>query len=126
MIILDTSVLVAILFKDDRRHAQAVNLIGKVEEPLAIPNSVLVETFGVLRRLTRDEAFVSSSIKRLAEKYTLIAESIEVIDASVNEYSEKFSKLSLIDCQLVEIHRQTGIQVLTFDEELKKELESTV
>ena len=123
MIILDTSVLVALLLEKDHYHEKAVNLITHLEEQAAMPNSVLVETFGALRHFTKNDSFVATSIKRLAEEHTIIAEGLEVIQPAYIEYFQNFSRLSLIDCELVQLQKQLGIRVLTFDEELSKELE---
>ncbi len=124
MIILDTNVLVALQLEKHPLHHQAVELLKELDEYVAIPNCVMVETSLVLRYLTKDDSFVSSSLKKLVEDYSIIAEGFEVIHPAALEYFQKFKKLSLVDCELVQLHKQLGARVFTFDQELQKELDS--
>lgn len=122
MNICDASVLVALANDKDSQHEKATALLANLEGPTFVPNGVLVETVGVLWRLSHDSQFIASWCAALAKKMDILPESETLIRQSIERYQHDFDRFSLVDCQLIEWAKTEGATVLTFDEEINREL----
>ncbi len=122
MNICDANVLVALANDRDSQHAKAKDAIAQLDGPVQIPNGVLVETATVLWRISHDAALVSEWVVTLAEKMDIVPETTEIIQNAIQRYKTEFGQFSLVDCQVIEWAKTEGATVLTFDEEIKREL----
>lgn len=123
MIILDSSVWVALFNDDDNQHKKAVKIFSDLKSlPVGLPEYVILEVASVLA-LRANKAVSVQFID-----YALENESIEVVysnglffDASV-ELFKKAKKLSFVDCALLYLSRNN--EIITFDNDLKKAIAS--
>lgn len=122
MNICDANVLVALANDKDSQHAKAKDAIRCLSGAIEIPNGVLVETANVLWRLSHDAALVAGWCTALTEKMDVVPETTELIQNAMDRYKTDFKRFSLVDCQIIEWAKTEGAHVLTFDEEIKREL----
>src|SRR3989338_67201 len=119
MIIVESSVLIALLMAGDALHERAKEAISKLAEPPTIPGSVLMETATALFRSTHDSDFVAKKVRELTQYGSLLSAPQEMLQDAVPPYQPPHPKLSLVDCELVQWHK-AGADILTFDQELQK------
>ncbi len=114
--------LLALLLENDAHHIRAQRLLETVDEPVAVPYGVLLESCWVLQRSTRNFGFVADSARHLFERFAVVFEDGLLAKNAVSRYSRRHDSLSLVDCELVEWKKTAGFDVLTFDAELEREL----
>lgn len=115
--VIDTSVLVASLDDDDARKEQAMRIVAE-PGPAVVPNEVLVETLGTLKRLQgRSAVRAFQEVLRRTEGVELGHETD--MDASLS-LMDQFPRLSIVDACAVTLAWRLGADLDTFDEQQKK------
>jgi len=123
MIILDSSVWVALFNDDDSQHKKAVKVFSNLKSsPIGLPEYIILEVASVLA-LRANKAVSVQFIE-----YALENGSIDVIyssglffNASVGLF-KKAKNLSFVDCSLLYLSRNN--EIITFDIGLKKAIAS--
>lgn len=124
MIILDSNVWIALLHKNDSQHQKALQVLDGINNKnLVLPDFIFSEVLTVLKlkaSIPHCHAFVKLiqkielSVEHLSENYFIEA----------NQYFFS-NKCSFVDCYLCAL-RKANYKIITFDEELKKALVSTL
>lgn len=124
MLVLDSCIWIAFWNTTDSQHEKAVDLFSSNDEEVLLPEYILVEVLNVLLLKANKKA------ADLWLKKILNSEWVRILPSTPNLLKEnldyflknKHSKLSFIDQSLVILSRK--YQVLTFDKELAKNLNS--
>lgn len=123
--ILDTSFLISFYAQDDKNHQKAVELMKSVDgERLLILDQILGETSTVLlhkKGLNAANKFIETVTDN--ETITLIHSSEIDFYENVGTFQNQKKQLSFIDASLVNLALKMNEEILTFDENMKKELE---
>ncbi len=125
MIIVDSSVLIGLAIRTDAQHDRAETELSEISDSIGIPNAVLVETALALWRLGHNAEFMAEWIQQIQERFEVVIEPAKLIQNSIQRYARHATRLSIVDCQLIEWAKTEGAQVLTFDEEINRELQRT-
>lgn len=118
MIMLDTSIWVALLDQDDPCHEKAKNIAGETDtNKLKIYDHIYIETLTVLRNKISE-----SACYRFMYFFKDINQGILLSDnenfSLANIYFFQFSKLSFTDCLLIASAKLNKTEIKTFDKEL--------
>ncbi|MEK7673096.1 MAG: PIN domain-containing protein [Patescibacteria group bacterium] len=120
MILLDTSVWIAFLDRDDSCHQQALEILVNLNyKDVEVIDHLYAETLTVFRNKGSDQY----SINFMA---FLTDEEIKVINTSNNAFGLaqelffSFRKLSFNDSLLMAVAKELNAQLVTFDKELSK------
>lgn len=109
----DTSALLALLLRDDRRHRQARRAflaLSEDEAPLVTSSYVLVETYALLQRRVGLDA-VSTLREQVAPLLDVTWVGRPLHEAGLDRLARAGrKKLSLVDCVSFELMRRQGIQ----------------
>lgn len=120
MILIDTSVWVALMDSQDSCHHQAKSLVKDMfYEDVGIFDHIYSEILTVLRNKTSDEN-CAKFIEYL--KYTKININFSSRESFflAKAFFFKFPKISFIDSLLMAFAKETNSDLITFDKELKK------
>lgn len=115
--VLDTSILIASVDEDDERKSEALRRVTG-PGPAVVPNEVLIETLGTLKRLQgRGAAKQFQDAMRKTEGIEMGHESD--MDASL-DLLDQFPKLSIVDACAVTLAWRLGAELDTFDDAQRK------
>jgi predicted nucleic acid-binding protein len=123
--ILDTSFLISFYAQDDKNHQTAVELMKAIDgERLLILDQILGETATVLlykKGIDAANKFIETVTDN--ETITLVYSSEIDFYENVGTFQNQKKQLSFIDASLVNLALKMNDEILTFDENMKKELE---
>ena len=123
--ILDTSFLISFYAQDDKNHQTALELMKSIDgERLLILDQILGETATVLlykKGIDAANKFIETVTDN--ETITLIYGSEIDFYENVSTFQNQKKQLSFIDASLVNLALKMNEEILTFDENMKKELE---
>lgn len=123
--ILDTSFLISFYAQDDKNHQTALELMKSIDgERLLILDQILGETATVLlykKGIDAANKFIETVTDN--ETITLIYSSEIDFYENVGTFQNQKKQLSFIDASLVNLALKMNEKILTFDENMKKELE---
>ena len=123
MIVLDSSVWVAFFDKDDSFHHRATQIVSSLQERIALPEYVLLEVTTVLSQKA-GKSLANVFLRKITtnQDVQVLSSSQQFLDAVIHLYLSKTNgKLSFVDYALLYLSSKT--RVVTFDKDLKKELE---
>ncbi len=120
MVILDSSVVIAI-FKDSDVHHEKAKEIFYREDDLVIPSCALIEILSILKMRKGLEA-VQKCTEFLynAKNIDIYEISNELVDEAIAFYVKHNNNLSCTDTLLLALSQKTKIPLITFDKELEK------
>lgn len=120
MVILDSSVVIAI-FKDSDIHHEKAREIFYREDDLVIPTCALIEILSILKMKNGLGAVKNcTDFLYKAENIDIYEMSHELVDEAVQHYIKHKNNLSFTDTLLLTLARNTEIPLVTFDKELAK------
>lgn len=123
--ILDTSFLISFYAEDDKHHQKAVELMKKIDgERLLILDQILGETAIILlykKGLNAANKFIETVTDN--ETITLVYGSEIDFHENASTFQNQKKQLSFIDASLVNLALKMNDEILTFNENMKKELE---
>jgi len=124
MMILDSSVWVALYNESDSQHAKAVRLASSLSD-IALPEYILLETSSILRAKAGEEVsdtFLEYSLD--SAEVTVLYSSPDLLHDTVRLFRKlKNTKLSFVDAALLHLSRE--YEVITFDKALDKEIKKS-
>ncbi len=116
--ILDTSVLVAFLNKDDHLHKWATEVLSKINAPLYTCEAVITESLFLVRGTTGPESILEMMEEGLIEISFELKNHLKEIKNFMNKYKKE--KVSFADACLVKMLEQNkGSIILTADSDFK-------
>ena len=122
--IIDSSFLISFYDKDDSNHGKAVEILEKNRtRVLMAPEQVIGETATVIlykKGLSASKEFLS--VIQQTENFQIIFTAGEDFSKTVEIYANQKHQLSFIDALVVYLAKKTGLDVLTFDKNMIKEL----
>jgi len=124
--ILDTSIFVAFFHDKDIHHEEAAEIFKKAEKrKIIISDFLLNEIITVLLRKTglkKTKKILDFLLndETLVIRHTSRDEFFEIVDIFKNQNDH----LSFVDCSILWLSDQYGLDVATFDKELEKEIDS--
>ena len=124
MNLLDSNILYALYLDNDRLHLEAkkeiLSLVKQKNCKLLIHPLVLIEVLSLVKYRNGIEKvrMIMSELDDV-KKYFKIDEPI-ILDAKVYKIFEKYPKIGLIDASLINYCLKNRINLVTFDEEMKK------
>ncbi len=120
MVILDSSVIIA-LFKDSDIHHERAKKYFYSDEDLVIPTCALNEILSVLKMRNGLEAVKNcTEFIYNSENIDIYDMGNELVDEAVQFFAKHKNNLSMTDTLLLTLSRKTKIPLLTFDKELEK------
>jgi uncharacterized protein len=88
-VLLDTGVIVALLDQSEKFHAQCVEVVAALEQPLVTCEAVIVESCYLLRRVRGAPEFVLANVENGAFQLPLkLSDSIGAIKALMHKYRD--------------------------------------
>jgi len=114
----DTSVLYALLSRDDAHHEKAREDVSD-PEPIVVPTEILVETVDLVSYRFGKEAGPRALEGLLSLPHVRVAEKVH-IDAVQRVYAEAKGRLSLADAFVVQTCRALGARPLSYDDRIVK------
>ena len=123
MTALDSNVWIAFFNPDDSNHHKAQKIFLKTQEKIGLPEYVLLEVTTILaQKMGKDIADQFLQMARASKDVEILPSSREFFDGVIQLYlSRTNKKLSFVDYSLLYLSGKTN--VVTFDKDLKKELE---
>ncbi|MFH2105803.1 MAG: PIN domain-containing protein [Candidatus Micrarchaeota archaeon] len=122
--ILDSSFLISFYDKDDSNHEKAISMMKNyVDRKFLLSEYVIGETATVLlykNGLEASKAFLETV--QQAENFRIIFVSEDDFGKIIDIYKKQKHQLSFIDASLVYLARTTGSELISFDEDLLKEV----
>jgi len=115
-------VLIALAISDDAQNQKAINALSELSEPVGIPNAVLTESARILWNLTKDSRFIASWCQDILSRFQIVCEKPDLITNALGRYAQNSDRLSLVDCEVIEWNKTSGFSVLSFDDDLNREL----
>jgi len=118
-ILLDTGVIVALLDRNERYHAQCVEIVADIDGPLVTCESVVAEACYLLRRTHgAPEAIIKNVANGVFQTPVHLADRAEPIGALLKKYRNV--PMDLADACLVDLAEliDTG-QILTLDSDFE-------
>ena len=114
--LLDTSVIVALLDRDERYHGQCVETVSDVVGPLATCEAVIAEACYLLRRIRgATEAVIRNVAGGVFQTPVRLADQAGTIEKLMKQYRDV--PMDLADACLVDLaDRMNSGQVLTLDD----------
>ena len=121
--IIDANVILRYLLRDDERlFEKASAVLEQVKtghETVVIPESVLAECVYVLLKIYRvDRQIISEKLRGLFAYKGVVSPDKKGIVDSLELFGK--TQLSIVDCIVCAASLNSGIPLLTFDEDLKK------
>jgi predicted nucleic acid-binding protein len=118
MVILDSSVWIAFLNKNDSQHQKAVRVFNKLSPPVIMPEYIILEVASVLASRVKKEltdqflelCFNSQEVEVLLSERGLFEQTVD--------FFKKAKKLSFVDAQLLVL--SNFYPVITFDNNLSR------
>ncbi|KKW47642.1 hypothetical protein A3C21_03340 [Candidatus Kaiserbacteria bacterium RIFCSPHIGHO2_02_FULL_59_21] len=123
-VVVDSSVLVAALHREDTLHERGKSALEGVEKPIAIPEYIVVETATTLARVAGKkvaDVFVRSLFD--TKDMDVVPSSPEQFATAAAAFLSSNSKLSFVDCALLQFSRT--YRVITFDKALSRAIEAS-
>ncbi|MCX6733749.1 MAG: PIN domain-containing protein [Candidatus Peregrinibacteria bacterium] len=120
MVILDSSVVIAI-FKDSDVHHEKAKEIFYREDDLVIPTCALIEILSILKmKKGLDAVQKCTEFIYNAENIDIYEISNQLVDEAIQFYIKHKNNLSFTDTLLLALSNKTKIPLITFDQELAK------
>lgn len=119
-IVVDASVLVAALHKEDSQHAEGEHLVREAEKPFLVPECIVFETTAALIARA-NKTIANGFLKDIAfsnRDFHTVPSTPELVIAAVRTFASIDKKLSLADCVLLVL--SSNYKILTFDRVLAK------
>ena len=121
----DTSALLALMLREDRRHSEARHALedlSRQEAPLVTSSYVLVETYALLQRRVGLDA-VSTLREAIAPLLDVIWVGPSLHEVGLEQLARAGRrKLSLVDCVSFEIMHREGLRVaFAYDQHFRSE-----
>ncbi len=113
--LLDTSVIVALLDRDERYHGQCVEAVSDVVGPLATCEAVIAEACYLLRRIRgATEAVIRNVAGGVFQTPVRLADQAATVEKLIKKYRDV--PMDLADACLVDLaDRMNSGQILTLD-----------
>ena len=118
-IILDSSVWIALLHKEDSQHAKAEAIFDEITAQVFVPEYVLVEVASILRNYKRNRE-AQEFVKKVLEDSATFIPSGALAYETANMFRARNDKLSFVDTSLLVLSRR--YRVITFDKVLARAL----
>lgn len=120
MTILDTSVWISLLNKQDSTHQKARKLIEELKGcSFEIMDSIYSETLTVLRNKVSERQCIAFT-RLLRDASMKITLSSSKVFTQANFFFFQFNKLSFTDCLLLAAAKLNNAELVTFDKNLQK------
>lgn len=113
--LLDTSVIVALLDRDERYHGQCVEAVSELVGPLATCEAVITEACYLLRRIRgATEAVIRNVAGGVFQTPVRLADQADTVEKLIKKYRDV--PMDLADACLVDLaDRMDSGQILTLD-----------
>ena len=121
--VVDSSVLVAGLHREDALHVHGKTALEESEKPILVPEYIAIETATTLIRVAGKpiaDIFVRSLFDN--KDILVLPSSLEQFAEAVETFLSSNGKLSFIDCSLLALSRSH--EVVTFDKVLAKAIKA--
>lgn len=123
MIILDTSVWVALLHEKDSQYEKALESVSSLDwEKVVLPDLVFYEVLTVIKIKSELKLCLPKVFLKLLKTTEVDYSSIpnEIIELSIKKIIATSQKTSFVDICLYEWSRQDDVRIITFDASLEK------
>ena len=117
---LDTSVLLAYFNEDDSQHERAVKTLEGFDWQDGFVSDYVVDEFlNLAFRLLKDKKKCRRIFEEMIKGENILGVSKENFNRALNTFFQE-NKLSLTDCTSMELCKEFGLELVTFDSELER------
>ena len=117
--VVDTNVILRYLLRDHAELSPMATAIFEDWRALAVPNEVLCEVVYVLAKVYEvPRPVIASTLSALVRRPHLVFDNREVMSLALEMYGIK--SVDFVDALLFSRRRVEGVEILTFDQALKK------
>ena len=120
-IVLDSSVWIAYLHKEDSQHTKACAVVGELVEPIAVPAEVLDEVATTLKNKKQTDLAKGFVQQVISDGSSLRISDEHTIRSAAEAFLARTDKLSFTDTLLLILAK--SYRVITFDRDLQKAIE---
>ena len=120
-IVLDSSVWIAYLHKEDSQHTKARAVVGELVEPIAVPAEVLNEVATTLKNKEKADLAKGFVHQVISDGSSLRVSDENTIRSAAETFVARTDKLSFTDTLLLICAK--SYRVITFDHNLQKAIE---
>src|SRR3989344_5158998 len=117
-IVLDSSVWIAYLHKEDSQHAKAREVVRSLVDIILVPEEVLSEVATAFKRLKRDDLAKNFVRRVISGESSLLVLDEPTVYQIATAFLSRSDQLSFTDIALLILARD--YRVITFDRQLQK------
>ncbi|MBI5470180.1 PIN domain-containing protein [Candidatus Kaiserbacteria bacterium] len=120
-IVLDSSVWIAYLHKEDSQHEKAREVVGNITDIVLVPEEVLSEVATAFKRLKRDDLAKNFVRRVISGESSLFVLDETIVYKIATTFLSRSDRLSFTDIALLVLAQE--YRVITFDRQLQKAIE---
>lgn len=123
MIILDSNIFIALFFPEDPLHEKATGFLELLENRKFMYTSEVLEEVVTIIAIRKNSELAITVKNTLQENFTIFPEKISKEGIWSDFESLSPHRFSYTDVSLYSLSKKFGVEVLTFDDKLKKRIQ---